>query len=268
MARSPARWRTAARSRPTSSWSLSGVARPRVHSGSRSSGSSPASRSRSTSSCEPSASTAAGCTRSATATAGPCSPTWASTKPASPPTSSPDAAARLEADDAVPRVTFTDPQVAAVGLTEAQAGDAGPRGAHRRARDRRRRRRLRARERHHRARRKLVIDDERGVIVGATFTGPGVQELLHSATIAIVGEVPLDPAVARRPVVPHRQRGLAPPPRDRRPVGGLGRRPSTGSPQASRRARAPAARRLAPRPAEAPGADPPAADTLAAASPH
>ena len=33
---------------------------------------------------------------------------------------------------------------------------------------------------------------QRRVIVGATFTGPGVQELLHSATIAIAGEVPLD----------------------------------------------------------------------------
>jgi dihydrolipoamide dehydrogenase len=32
----------------------------------------------------------------------------------------------------------------------------------------------------------------RGVVVGATFTGPDVQELLHSATIAIVGEVPLE----------------------------------------------------------------------------
>jgi pyruvate/2-oxoglutarate dehydrogenase complex dihydrolipoamide dehydrogenase (E3) component len=30
------------------------------------------------------------------------------------------------------------------------------------------------------------------VIVGATFTGPGVQELLHSATIAIAGGVTLD----------------------------------------------------------------------------
>ena len=31
-----------------------------------------------------------------------------------------------------------------------------------------------------------------GVIVGATFTGPGVGEMLHAATIAIAGEVPLD----------------------------------------------------------------------------
>ena len=30
------------------------------------------------------------------------------------------------------------------------------------------------------------------IIVGATFTGPGVQELLHSATVAVAGEVPLD----------------------------------------------------------------------------
>ena len=39
---------------------------------------------------------------------------------------------------------------------------------------------------------KLVVDEARGVVVGATFTGPGVQELLHSATVAIAGEVPLD----------------------------------------------------------------------------
>ena len=39
---------------------------------------------------------------------------------------------------------------------------------------------------------KLVVDQRRGVLVGATFTGPGVQELLHSATVAIAGEVPLE----------------------------------------------------------------------------
>jgi dihydrolipoamide dehydrogenase len=38
---------------------------------------------------------------------------------------------------------------------------------------------------------KLVVDEARGVLVGATFTGPDVQELLHSATIAVVGAVPL-----------------------------------------------------------------------------
>jgi dihydrolipoamide dehydrogenase len=37
----------------------------------------------------------------------------------------------------------------------------------------------------------LVVDRDREVVVGATFTGPDVQELVHAATIAIVGEVPL-----------------------------------------------------------------------------
>jgi pyruvate/2-oxoglutarate dehydrogenase complex dihydrolipoamide dehydrogenase (E3) component len=93
--------------------------------------------------------------------------------------------------DIVPRVTFTDPQICGVGLTEAQA-----------------------RERYDNIRAVsygtgavsgsytagngikgtsfLVIDDTRRVIVGATFTGPDVAELLHSATIAIVGQVTLD----------------------------------------------------------------------------
>ncbi len=39
---------------------------------------------------------------------------------------------------------------------------------------------------------RLVIDDDRGVIVGATFTGPEVAEWVQAATIAVVGEVPLD----------------------------------------------------------------------------
>jgi dihydrolipoamide dehydrogenase len=91
---------------------------------------------------------------------------------------------------AVPRVTFTDPQVAGVGLTEAEARQQGlavdtvtsdvgdvP-GAYTLGRDV-----------HGTA--KLVIDRDRQLVVGATFTGPGIQELLHSATIAIVGEVPL-----------------------------------------------------------------------------
>ena len=38
----------------------------------------------------------------------------------------------------------------------------------------------------------LVIDDDRRTVVGATFTGPGLQELLHSATIAISGRVTVD----------------------------------------------------------------------------
>jgi dihydrolipoamide dehydrogenase len=38
----------------------------------------------------------------------------------------------------------------------------------------------------------LVIDDDRRIVVGATFVGPGVQELLHSATVAICGGVTVD----------------------------------------------------------------------------
>jgi pyruvate/2-oxoglutarate dehydrogenase complex dihydrolipoamide dehydrogenase (E3) component len=92
--------------------------------------------------------------------------------------------------DAVPRVTFTDPQVCAVGLTEAQARERGlevrvvscPTGSVAGAYtqgdgiD---------------GTSQLVVDTARAVIVGATFTGPGTAELLHSATIAIVAKVPL-----------------------------------------------------------------------------
>jgi dihydrolipoamide dehydrogenase len=92
---------------------------------------------------------------------------------------------------AVPRVTFTDPQVAAVGLTEDQARQAG----------------LDVRVVRHATgavagaavlgnsspgTSALVIDHARRVLVGATFVGPSVQEMLHAATVAIVGEVPLE----------------------------------------------------------------------------
>ena len=39
---------------------------------------------------------------------------------------------------------------------------------------------------------RLVVDERRRVVVGATITGPEVAEALHAATIAVVGEVPLD----------------------------------------------------------------------------
>lgn len=39
---------------------------------------------------------------------------------------------------------------------------------------------------------KLVVDDRRRVVLGATFLGPNVGELLHAATIAVVSETPLD----------------------------------------------------------------------------
>jgi pyruvate/2-oxoglutarate dehydrogenase complex dihydrolipoamide dehydrogenase (E3) component len=38
----------------------------------------------------------------------------------------------------------------------------------------------------------ILIDESNRTIVGATFTGPDVQELLHSATIAIVAKVTVD----------------------------------------------------------------------------
>ena len=39
---------------------------------------------------------------------------------------------------------------------------------------------------------KLVVDEDRHVVVGATFVGQDTAELLHAATIAIVGEVTID----------------------------------------------------------------------------
>jgi dihydrolipoamide dehydrogenase len=90
-----------------------------------------------------------------------------------------------------PRVTFTDPQVCAVGHTLASAQEAGinaravdvptegnaggsfvGRGAPGTCR--------------------IVVDEDRRVIVGATFTGAEMGEALHAATIAVIGEVPLD----------------------------------------------------------------------------
>jgi len=90
----------------------------------------------------------------------------------------------------VPQVVFTDPQVAAVGMLEAEARSAGidvevthvpwqaasgaallrddvDGGA------------------------QLVVDRTKQVVVGATFVGPEAGELLHAATIAITGQVPI-----------------------------------------------------------------------------
>src|SRR6266540_3500548 len=92
---------------------------------------------------------------------------------------------------AIPRVTFTDPQVAGVGLTEGQARERGLNfrvvtydtgavsGAY-----------TRGNGIHGTS--QMIVDEERRVIVGATFTGPDVQEIVHAATIAIVAEVTLD----------------------------------------------------------------------------
>jgi dihydrolipoamide dehydrogenase len=102
-----------------------------------------------------------------------------------------------------PRVVFTEPQIAAVGQTLEQAlragvkaravdveigatagasfvGKGAPAGA------------------------RIVVDEQRRVIVGATFTGPEVAEWLQAATIAIVGEVPLARMIHAIPAFPTR----------------------------------------------------------------
>jgi dihydrolipoamide dehydrogenase len=102
-----------------------------------------------------------------------------------------------------PRVAFTEPQVASVGLTLAKAlelglqaravdGDPGrtpgasfigkgaPSGA------------------------RIVVDERREVIIGATLVGPDVAESLQAATIAIVGEVALTRLAHAMPAFPTR----------------------------------------------------------------
>ena len=37
-----------------------------------------------------------------------------------------------------------------------------------------------------------MVDEDRQVIVGATFTGPDIGEALHAATIAVIGSVPMN----------------------------------------------------------------------------
>jgi len=97
----------------------------------------------------------------------------------------------VASQDIVPRVTFTDPQVCAVGRTAEEARAAGLQvtvvttptgevpGAYTQGNG-------------IRGTSQLVIDDDRRTVVGATFTGPGLQELLHSATVAICGSVTVD----------------------------------------------------------------------------
>lgn len=92
---------------------------------------------------------------------------------------------------AVPQVIFTEPEVAAIGVTEAQARAAGTdvavvdydlgwvAGASLYADG-------------YAGRARMVVDEGRGVVIGMTLVGPAVAELLHAATIAVVGEVPID----------------------------------------------------------------------------
>jgi len=37
----------------------------------------------------------------------------------------------------------------------------------------------------------MVVDEAHGYLLGVTFVGPGVEELIHSATIAVAGQVPI-----------------------------------------------------------------------------
>lgn len=93
--------------------------------------------------------------------------------------------------DTVPQVTFTSPEVASVGLTAAEAARRG----------------LRTRVvdyelgwlagatvhgEGYRGTARMVVDETERAIVGFTLVGDDVGELLHAATIAIVGRVPLD----------------------------------------------------------------------------
>jgi pyruvate/2-oxoglutarate dehydrogenase complex dihydrolipoamide dehydrogenase (E3) component len=92
---------------------------------------------------------------------------------------------------AVPEVTFTDPEIGAVGLTEAQARErlgAEVRTAIRRIPDS-------DRGWIHKAGNdgfiKLVVDGERGVLVGATSAGPAGGEVLSMLTLAVHAAVPV-----------------------------------------------------------------------------
>ena len=89
-----------------------------------------------------------------------------------------------------PQVVFTDPEVASVGLTEEQARERGIQvrvvdlpmdsaaGSGLQAEG-------------YQGQARIVVDQDAGVLVGATFVGQDVAELVHPATVAIVGKVPL-----------------------------------------------------------------------------
>ncbi|KAA1431001.1 dihydrolipoyl dehydrogenase family protein [Mycolicibacter arupensis] len=92
---------------------------------------------------------------------------------------------------AVPQVFFTDPEAAAVGLSAAEAEQAGHRiqvvdveigeavmGAKLHADG-------------YRGRARMVVDTDTELLLGVTFVGPGVADLLHSATVAVAGQVPI-----------------------------------------------------------------------------
>ncbi len=102
-----------------------------------------------------------------------------------------------------PHVTFTDPQVAAVGMTLEAAKEAG----------------INARAvdvetagtaggsfvgKDTPGTTRIVVDEDRGILVGATFVGFETADFLHAATIAVVGEVPLEKIWHAVPAFPSR----------------------------------------------------------------
>jgi len=106
---------------------------------------------------------------------------------------------------ALPRVTFTDPEIGAVGLTEAQArerfknvqtgfqdGTTATRGWI------------------HKGEGfiKVVADADRGVLVGATTAGPMGGEMLSAMAVAIHGEVPIERLIYMPYAYPTFHRGI------------------------------------------------------------
>ncbi|MFJ6104700.1 dihydrolipoyl dehydrogenase family protein [Streptomyces sp. NPDC092359] len=91
---------------------------------------------------------------------------------------------------AVPQVVFSDPEAGAVGLSLAEAERAGYQA---RAVDVDMRQVAGAGlyAQGYRGRARMVVDLDREVLLGVTFVGPAVGELVHSATVAVVGEVPI-----------------------------------------------------------------------------
>ncbi|MGW2307560.1 dihydrolipoyl dehydrogenase family protein [Actinomadura luteofluorescens] len=92
---------------------------------------------------------------------------------------------------AVPQVFFCDPPAGSVGLTADQAERAGHRirvvdvdpgrkvaGAGLYADG-------------YTGRARMVVDEDHGHLLGVTMVGPGVEELIHSATVAVAAQVPV-----------------------------------------------------------------------------
>jgi pyruvate/2-oxoglutarate dehydrogenase complex dihydrolipoamide dehydrogenase (E3) component len=106
-------------------------------------------------------------------------------------------------DERSPRVVFTDPEVAAVGhtldgaeraglnVTAVDVETSGSAGASFHGRNAP-------------GGSRLVIDDDRRIVVGATFVGPDVNELMHAATVAVVGELTVERLMEAVPAFPTR----------------------------------------------------------------